>query len=333
MTDTHFTFGSDPSMAAGRLALGCWAFADEGAWGHQDRAESIATMHAALDAGINFFDTAPAYGAGASEELVGEAVRDRRERVLLATKVGRADFGPGGLARSCEQSLRRLKTDYIDHLQLHWPNHSIPLEETIADLESLKAAGKIRQFGVCNFGRQDLAAWIEKGGARTTNQVAYSLLARGIEDEIVPVMEAAGMKVLAYSPLMQGLLTGKFADADAVPPERARSRHFSGERPFSRHGQAGLESETFATIAQLVDAARRWGLALAPVALAWILRQPAVGAVIVGVRSRKQLERNQVATSLELAPAQVAELSGLTAGLKTAMGSEPDLWQIPSRMR
>lgn len=325
--------GKDDSICVSSVALGCWAFSDEKMWGRQDLDESISTLHAAIDQGINFFDTAPGYGDGASEKLVGEAMQDRRDKVVIASKVARWDLRPIDLRQSCEASLRRLRTDYIDLFQLHWPSHEIPLDETLTVLEALRQEGKCRAIGVCNFGRLDLHDWLRLGGAHTTNQVAYSLLARAIEMEVVPIMKEAEMRVLAYCPLMQGLLSGKFDDADAVPDPRARSRHFRSDRPFSLHGEEGFEKLTFDTIRRLKALAGEWGLELAPVSLAWLLQQPAVGSLIVGVRSRAQLERNLVATQIRLSPAQIGELSAITEDLKMAMGPEPDLWASPSRMR
>jgi len=313
--------------------LGCWALGDPGLWGPQDQQDTQATIHTALDQGITFLDTAPAYGHGHSEEVVGAALVGRRASAFIATKVNAQNSRRDDLVASCEASLQRLQTDYIDLLQIHWPSREIPFTETIGALEGLQSAGKIRAYGVCNFGPQDLAAWLEAGGRATTNQVSYSLLSRAVEFAIAPQAAAAGMHLLAYSPLMQGLLTGKFPTADSVPEGRARSLHFSGDRPKARHGQAGFEDLTFATLTALRQKAEAWGIDMAAMALAWLLAQNPVGAILVGARTPAQVERNRQATQVKLEASQYAELSRLTDELKQAMGPEADLWSSPSRIR
>lgn len=324
---------ADPLIDISPLTLGCWNFADPTAWGDQDESEAVATIHEALDRGINCFDTASLYGDGASEELLGRALSDRRERAIVATKVARWHLPSDQLRESCEGSLRRLKMDVIDLFQVHWPSREVPMEETIETLNALRDEGKIRAFGVCNFGRLDLAEWIEKGGALTTNQVAYSLLSRGVEAHIVPGVLNAGMKLLCYSPLMQGLLTGRYVDPDTFPEQRARSRHFHKDRPLSRHGEEGFEEETFAVIRNLIDLATQWELPLSTLSLRWLIQKESVGSVIFGARSREQLQMNLKAFDVSLSSEQMKALDVATDGLKKLMGSEPDIWQNPSRMR
>lgn len=315
------------------LGIGCWALGDAKMWGSQDEKEGADAIHAALDAGVRFFDTAPAYGGGASEEFLGRALAGRREEAVIATKVSRADLAPRELRRSCEASLRRLGTETIDLLQVHWPSREVPLGETVEEFARLREEGKIRSYGVCNFGPKDLGDWLKEGGAKTTDQLCYSLLARGIEKEIVPLLLENGMGVIAYSPLLQGLLTGKFSTPEEVPPERARSRHFSGDRPMARHGEGGCEELTFTTIDRLRKCADAYGHEMGAMALAWLMRQPAVNIVLVGVRSRQQLERNRQALSIRLDEEQLHELDEVTRPLRDFLGSEGDIWGSPSRMR
>lgn len=221
------------------VAMGCWALAGGSMWGRQDEAESIATVRAGLDAGVNFFDTAEGYGGGDSEAVLGRALAGRRHEAVIATKVSRSHLAGDEVLRACERSLQRLKTDYIDLYQIHWPSRTAPLEETMETLERLREQGKVRAIGVCNFGVGDLSDLLKVGWAET-NQLPYSLLWRAIEHQILRKCVDEGIGILCYSPLVQGLLTGKFSSADDVPEERARTRLFSGNRPQSRHGGAGV---------------------------------------------------------------------------------------------
>lgn len=161
------------------IAMGCWPIVGDFTWGPQDEADSIATIHAALDAGINFFDTAEMYGNGYSEELLGRALAGRRHEVVIASKVGSEHLAADQVIRAGEGSLRRLRTDYIDLYQIHWPSRTVPLAETMAALERLRQQGKVRAIGVSNFGLGDLGDLLAIGRPET-NQLPYSLLWRAI---------------------------------------------------------------------------------------------------------------------------------------------------------
>jgi aryl-alcohol dehydrogenase-like predicted oxidoreductase len=315
-----------------RVAMGCWALAGDFNWGSQEDAESIATVHAALEAGINFFDTAEAYGAGRSEEVLGRALEGHRSDVVLATKVDDAHLSREELIRACEGSLRRLRTDYIDLYQLHWPSRTVPLAETLEALDRLQREGKIRAVGVCNFGVGDLEDLLEVGRCQT-DQLPYSLLARAIEYEIQPKCLDEGIGILAYSPLMQGLLTGKFASPDEVPEGRARTRHFSRERPGTRHGEPGCEGATFAAIDEIQELCDELGVPMAQVALAWVLAQPGVTSVLAGARHPEQIVETAQAAALNLAPEVLERLTRITEEVKRALGPHPDPWEAPADSR
>jgi len=166
------------------LALGTWALAGDKFWGPQAEADSIATIHAALDAGVTLIDTAPAYGDGLSEQAVGKALRDPRDRALIATKISEADMTPEKAVASCEASLRRLQTDCIDLLQIHWLGTGEHLEDVIATMEKLRDAGKVRTLGVCNFGPQSLGRLRASGPGLVRKQMAYNPNWRALEIEI-----------------------------------------------------------------------------------------------------------------------------------------------------
>jgi aryl-alcohol dehydrogenase-like predicted oxidoreductase len=319
-------------MQVSTISLGCWVFAGGELWGDQDDADSIATVNAALDVGINFFDTAEGYGNGYSEEILGRALVGRRDKAIIATKIGRGDLKSETVLEACEDSLRRLQTDYIDLYQIHWPRRNTPLEETVSVLEKLKEQGKIRAIGVCNFGVKDMGDLLSFKHPET-NQVPYNLIWRAIEYEIQPQCVDEGVGILCYSVLAQALLTGKYASPDDVPAGRARSRHFSKNRELVRHDEDGCEAETFAAIDAVRQISKEINQPMANVAMAWLLQQPGVTSVIAGARTPDQIKRNVAAVDLELPPEIVKELNEATDGLKQALGPNPDMWQSTSRYR
>jgi len=314
------------------VCQGTWSVATRDTfWDHQDRADSIASIHASLDAGVNFFDTAPAYGNGESEEILGEALAGRRDGVVVASKAPPADMEPDRLRASCERSLRALRTDTIDLYQIHWPSKTLPLEPTWRALEALRAEGKIRHIGVSNFGAGFLRRQLALGRAES-NQLPYSLLWRGAEFDIQPLCVEHRMGILCYSPIAQGLLAGTFASAAEVPDKRARTRLFSSARTMTRHGEPGCEAEAFAAVAAIRDLARDAGIPMGRLSLAWLLRQPAVTSVVAGARNAAQAADNAAAADLDLDDALVAELSRITAPVKRLMGRNVDPWEHVSRM-
>jgi len=314
------------------FALGCWSFGGGRYWGDQDSALSIATVHAALDAGINFFDTAEAYEQGTSERVLGQALRDRRDQAIIATKVAPNHLKADDVIAACEGSLRNLQTDYIDLYLIHWPNWNVPLGETVGALEQLKAQGKIRAIGVCNFGVQDLTELLDLYPI-VTNQLPYNLLCRVIEREILPVCLAHDVVLMVYSPLAQGLLTGRYASPDDVPDGLARTRHYASSRAMADHDEPGCEAEVFAALDQIRMIAAEVGRSMAEVSLAWLRQQPGVATILIGARTPQELQMNLPALELELAPEIVERLNAVTEPVKEALGNNPDMWMVPSRMR
>mgnify|MGYP003646270589 CR=1 FL=1 len=315
------------------LSLGCWAFAGGAPWGPADDEVSIATIHGALDHGITAFDTAPAYGDGASEELVGRALIGRRDQAQLLTKVSASSFSAERVRTSCEASLRRLRTDHIDLLQIHWVGEEANFDDVIATFNALHDAGKILACGVCNFGPAHLARLPADDSRWHTHQLPYNLLWRAIESEVAPLSRARGLGMLAYSPLQQGLLGGRYRRADDVPAGRTRSRHFRGDREGSRHGGPGFETETFTAIDAIDAVAQRLERPMSHVALAWLLQQPGVASVLVGARTRAQIVENVAALDLSLDADTLRELDRVTRPLHTLLGPDPDMWAPKSRYR
>jgi myo-inositol catabolism protein IolS len=314
------------------IAMGCWALAGDATWGPQEEAESLATVHAALDAGVNFFDTAEGYGGGDSESVLGRALVGRRSEAVIATKVSRANLSALEVQQACEHSLRRLQTDYIDLYQIHWPSRTVPLDETMDALERLREQGKVRAIGVCNFGKGDLADLLQTSRVES-NQLPYSLLWRAIEYEIQQSCVDENLGILCYSPLAQGLLTGKFATPDDVPEGRARIRLFSDDRPMARHGDSGCEDEVFSALDKIWPICVALGQPMAQVALGWVLHQPGVTSVIAGARTPEQMRRNAEAADLALSAETMAHLAQATQEVKDCVGPNADLWQSVSRFR
>ncbi|MBI4307071.1 MAG: aldo/keto reductase [Chloroflexi bacterium] len=334
------------------MALGCWPFAGGAVWGDQDDKDSIATVHAALDAGINFFDTAEGYEEGKSERVLGQGLKGRRHEAVIATKVSPNHLGAEDVMLACERSLRNLATDYIDLYQIHWPSRAalpqpgqkaamgsgggadreVPLRETLEALEKLKRQGKIRTIGVSNFGPKDLSAAIDLSDI-VTNQIPYSLLWRAIEHEIKPISVKNRTGIICYSPLAQGLLTGRYKSADDVPEGLARTRLFSNKRPMARHEDPGCESEVFEAIKKIQQVADRVGEPMAAVALAWIRQRRGVTSFLVGARKPDELKMNLPALDVKLDSATSRELARITQPIKRAIGKNADPWNSNNRMR
>ncbi len=318
-------------MQVSVMALGCWPFAGGQFWGEQDDNDSIATVHAALDAGINFFDTAEAYEKGTSERVLGRALVGKRDKAIIATKVA-GRLHREGVITACEESLRNLQTDYIDLYQIHWPNHQIPLAETVEALHHLRDQGKIRAIGVSNFAVQDFTELMSLTDCET-NQMPYSLLWRVIEDEIKPLCMQHNTGILCYSSLMQGLLTGRYATADEVPDNIARTRLYAGTRPMAEHNEPGCETEVFAALKEERRIADELGHPMATVSLAWVRQQPGVTSFLVGARKPEELAWNLPGLELTLSEDVIAELSRVTEPVKEKLAGNADMWMAPSRMR
>jgi aryl-alcohol dehydrogenase-like predicted oxidoreductase len=277
------------------LCLGAMMF---GAWGNTDHDESIRIIHRALDAGINFIDTADVYSAGESEEIVGKALAGRRENIVLATKAhGTMGDDPNQqgnsrrwIIRECENSLRRLGTDYIDLYQIHRPEPETDVDETLGALSDLIRAGKILYAGSSTFPAAQIvqAQWTAERRGRerfVCEQPPYSILVRAVEAEVLPVCQQYGMGVIPWSPLAGGWLTGRYRKDAEVPVSR-RAQRLPQRYDLALPGnQAKLEAAD--QLAKLADEA---GLTLIHLALAFTLSHPAVTAPIIGPRTMEQLE-------------------------------------------
>jgi aryl-alcohol dehydrogenase-like predicted oxidoreductase len=277
------------------LCLGAMMF---GAWGNPDHEESVRIIHRALDAGINFIDTADVYSAGESEEIVGQALQGRRENIVLATKAHAAmgqDPNQQGntrrwLVRECEASLRRLGTDYIDLYQIHRPEPETAIDETLGALTDLIRAGKILYAGSSTYPASQIvqAQWTAQARGRerfVCEQPPYSILVRGIETEILPVAQEYGMGVIPWSPLAGGWLSGRYRKGQEIPSS-TRAQRLPHRFDLSLPGnQAKLDAAD--ALAKLAEEA---GLSLIHLALAFVLQHPGVTSPIIGPRTTEQLD-------------------------------------------
>jgi aryl-alcohol dehydrogenase-like predicted oxidoreductase len=279
-----------------------------GSWGNPDHDDSARIVHRALEAGVNFVDTADVYSGGESEEIVGKALKGRRDDVVLATKVhgtmGKDPNHRGNsrrwIIRECEDSLRRLGTDWIDLYQIHRPEPGCDVDETLGALTDLVRSGKVRYIGSSTFPPSDIveAQWTAERRARerfVCEQPPYSILVRGIETEVLPVCQRYGMGVIPWSPLAGGWLTGRFRQGREIPASH-RAERIPGRYDLSLPGnQRKLDAAE-----ELAQLAERSGISLVHLALAFVIRHPAVTAAIIGPRTMDQLESQLGAADVEL---------------------------------
>lgn len=294
-------------LTVGAQGLGCMGMSQ--AYGvRDDDAESIATIHRALDLVVTLLDTANVYGAGANEELVGRAIADRRDQVALATKFGIRWDADGGMsargdadyvARSCDESLRRLGVDHIDLYYQHRVDPNVPIEETWGALSELVTAGKVRHLGIS----EASAATIRRAHAVhpvTALQSEWSLWTRGIEAEIAGVCRELGIGIVPFSPLGRGFLTGAITSAAELPADDMR-------RGLPRFAEGNIDSN-LAIVARLREMAEEKGVTAGQLALAWVQARGADVVPIPGTKRRSYLEQNVAATELELDAADLARI-------------------------
>lgn len=280
-----------------------------------DYDKTVEVLNAAIDAGVNFFDTARMYGGGKSEEFMGEALKGKRDQVILATKFGgptKPNDATGSrqhMMRSVELSLRALQTDYIDLYQLHYPDPATPIDETLAAMDALVQQGKVRYIGCSNFTGWMIADahWVAKtrGFERfVTVQNEWSLLSRGVEGEVKQACEKFSCSVLPYFPLASGALTGKVKRGEQAP---------EGSRLANAYFASSLTDANFDRIEKMGAWAAERGRSMTEAALSWLASQPVVGSVIAGATSAEQVIANAAATKTDLTADEVAELGALMA--------------------
>ena len=318
-----------PVVCFGAFAIG------GGLWGAQDEEEAVRAIELALDLGMNAFDTAPVYGLGRSEELLGRALKGRRERALIMTKVGlrwddprpgptRTMIGPDGrsveirrnaqpesVRLEVEASLRRLGVEHIDLVQVHAPDPETPIAETMGALVDLRRAGKLREIGISNYdvAGMDAARLALAPVPLASDQPAYSLMQREIEQDILPFARQHKIGIVVHTPLEQGLLTGRVASERKFGAIEARSRRQSFQ-PTNRARVNALLNTVVVPVARAHDAT------IAQTVLAWTAAQPGVTALLVGARSRDQVRENAGAGELVLSAAETETIGAAFAALR-----------------
>ncbi len=305
-TDLH---GSTVS----RIMLGTWAIGGAN-WGSYDESEASRAIDYAIDHGISAIDTAPAYGSGRAEKLVGKSIKGRRDKVFIATKCGldieqnmRTDLSPAFIEKDLHGSLSRLGVDCIDLYQCHWPDPATPIAETMAALNRFREQGKIRMIGVSNFSREQILEAARHADIATL-QPQYSLLERGIEAETVPACVEKHIALIPYAPLGGGMLTGKYTE----PPKFSKSDARSFFYPF-------FQARHWPKVNGLVDTLRRIaagkGAKPSHIAIAWVLSRAAVAAALVGARNPAQVEENLHASDIALTADEIALLDRQSAAV------------------
>lgn len=305
-------------ISASAIGLGTWAIGGW-MWGGTDEAQSIDTIRASIDEGVSLIDTAPAYGQGLSEEIVGKAIKGRRDKVVLATKLGLVwhtkkgnhffDYdgapvhrylGAGSVVYEVEQSLRRLGTDHIDHYITHWQDPTTPVTETMEALDRLKTQGKIRSIGASNVSISDVKAYLAAGQLDAVQQ-EYSMVVRDIEQDLLPFCAENNVSVLSYSSLALGLLSGK------VGPDRV----FTGDDQRKDNPRFSLANRC--KVAALMEAIRPiaavHGASEAQVVIAWTLQQPGITFSLCGARSPQQAKENAQAGRIRLSGEELKQIS------------------------
>lgn len=305
-------------VRASAIGLGTWAIGGW-MWGGTDEARSIAAIHASIDEGVSLIDTAPAYGQGLAEEIVGKAIRGRRDKVVLATKCGlvwhttrgnhffdydgrpvHRHLGRDSIIHEVEQSLRRLGTDHIDHYITHWQDPTTPIEETVRALEDLKREGKIGSIGASNLSVDDLEAYAATG-ALDAIQEEYSMVRRDIEKTLLPVCARHGVSTLSYSSLALGLLSGR------IGPER----EFTGDdqrRDNPRFSMANRR-KVARLMAEIAPVAEAHAATPAQIVIAWTIHQPGITFALCGARNSEQATENAGAGRIRLSDDHIRTIS------------------------
>ncbi len=302
------------------IGLGAWAMGGGGwkfSWGNQDDADSVSTIHKALELGVNWIDTAPVYGTGHSEVIVGEALKGMRQRPLIATKCGRrwdetrtpyAHIKRESVLREMDDSLRRLGVECVDLYQLHWPQPEEDIEEAWGAMAECVRAGKARYIGVCNFSVAQLKRILPIHPVASL-QPPYSMLVRGVEEDLLPFCAQNGIGVVCYSPMQKGILTDKFTRDWVASLSRDDHR-----AQYDTRFQEPELSRNLRMVEGLRPIARAAGRSVAQLSLAWVLRRPEVTSAIVGARRPDQIAETAGAGSWTLSQREIDAVARLIAG-------------------
>jgi aryl-alcohol dehydrogenase-like predicted oxidoreductase len=297
----------------------------------------------ALDMGFNFFDTAEVYNNGESETALGKALAGRRKEAVVASKISPPNAV--NIRKHCLASMKRLGTDYIDIYMLHWPINPLSLKHftadaekldnppTIADayhqLEELKKEGLIRCIGMSNYGVKQMEEVLGGGVHPDLNEIAYNIVSRAIEPEIVPFCRKHSIAILGFMALQQGLLSGKYRGPEEVPIHQAHSRHYKQSRggAESRHGEEGAEEEIFTVVDCLRELAAETGHTPAELSIAWVIHKPFITATLTGCRNLNQFKANITACEITLSADVIRRIDEISLPVLEKLGNSPDYYE------
>ena len=333
------------------LGLGCWAFGGGEYWGEQNQQDVNEVVREAVNYGINYFDSAEAYNNGQSEVSLGQAIKTLpRNKLVIGTKISPSNTYPDILVKHCEDSLKRLATDYIDIYMVHWPVHSTSIkhftkdqsvidnppsiEEALETMKKLQQQGKIKYIGVSNFAKPRLDCLQQYCDDIVVNELPYSLLTRAIEWEALPYCADNNIGIIGYMVLLQGLLADIYPTLDDVPQWQRRTRHFNADGcELTRHGEAGAEKETNQALAGIRKIMTQCKMTMPEIAIKWAVANKNIACSLVGARNAKELKANVKAAEEPLPQEIVDSLNKVTQPLLNKLGPSFDYYESEKNNR
>jgi len=331
------------------MTVGCWPFGGGDYWGEQSQQDVNNVVAAALNMGVNTFDTAEVYNAGESEKSLGQALKGCRDKAVVISKISPSNCR--NVRQHCINSLQRLGMDYLDVYMLHWPINMLAvkhftsneqiidspptIEDAYQQLADLKKEGLIRSIGMSNFGRKQMEEVVSLGVQIDVNELTYNIVSRAIEAEIAPYCMKHNISVIGSMGLQQGLLAGIYQTADDVPKHQAHSRHFAQHRgqETSRHHEAGAEQEIFEAVNQLRQIAKDLNIHIAQLSIAWILKKPFMASTLVSSRNVNELLMNIEACNMTIPNEIEALIDKISLPTLEKLGDSPDYYEHRSESR
>lgn len=325
------------------ISMGCWSYGGGKYWGSQSQQDVNEVVAYALENNVNYFDTAEVYNDGESERSLGKALKGKRDKAIIGTKISTSNILQNNLKKHCEESLKRLNTDYIDIYMLHWPINQKSIEhfaggvalelpnvkEVFFTLEELKKEGKIREIGLSNHGIMQMKEVLKAGVDIAVNELPYNLISRAIEKEILPFCIKESIGVLGYMAFQQGILTGIHKGFDELRPSQLHSRHFKQSRgeAESRHFEDGAEDEILSLLCGLEHISDELGVPISTVSLAFAMQKNGISSTIVGSRNIEELKKNIAAIDFLLPDDARRYLETLSKPIWDLLGDSPDYYE------
>ena len=334
-----------------RLGMGCWSFGGGEYWGEQNQKDVDTVVHKALDCGVNFFDTARMYNDGESEKSLGLALKNKRTQAVICSKVSPAKAYYKTLKEECETSLKNLNTDYIDIYMMHWPINKFGIkhftddpeiiknppasEEAFRALSDLRKEGKIKAVGVSNYGVTQTREALDLCPELSVTEMTYNIISRAIESEILPFCLEKNISVITSMSLMQGILTGRYAKIEDIPPNQAHSRHFKNERGLgtSRHYEDGAEDEITEVLKTLSSLSTQLNITVAQLSVAWVFANKQIDCALLGSRNETELTENIRAAEIILSPDIVEKINAVSLPVLKKLGDNPDYYENTKNSR